>query len=89
MAEATHGVVVRAIQEGEKAEVQRIMRRAFAISAWLFFSWSKDVLVAEVDGRIVGGAVLQILTPDKRRKVGSSPGSLPILMPEGSALARH
>jgi len=67
---AENRIVVRRIREGEKAEVQRVMRRAFAVSAWLFFSWSEGVLVAEVDGRIVGGAVLQVLTPDKRRKVG-------------------
>lgn len=62
-------VLIRPIRDGEKAEAQRVMRRAFSPPAWLFLSWSKDVLVAEHAGRIVGGVVLKVFTVGKR-KVG-------------------
>jgi len=64
-----NSVIIRPIQDGEKAAVQRVMRRAFSPPTWLFFSWGKDVLVAEHAGHIVGGVVLKIFTI-KERKVG-------------------
>lgn len=62
-------VLIRPIRDGEKAEAQRVMRRAFSPPTWLFHTWSKDVLVAEHAGRIVGGVVLIVFTVSKR-KVG-------------------
>lgn len=62
-------IIIRPIREGEKVETQRVMRRAFSPLTWLFFSWSKDVLVAEHAGHIVGGAVLKIFNA-ANRKVG-------------------
>lgn len=62
-------VLIRPIRDGEKAAAQRVMRRAFSPPTWLFFSWSKHVLVAEHEGRIAGGVVLEIFTV-RKRKVG-------------------
>lgn len=63
-------VIIRPIRDGEKAEAQRVMRRAFSPPTWIFFSWSKDVLVAEHAGRIVGGVLLKVFSVSKGRKVG-------------------
>ena len=63
-------LVIRPIREGEEAATKQVMRRAFSPFTWLFFSWSKDVLVAEHEGRIVGGVVLKTFTLPKGRKVG-------------------
>ncbi len=62
-------LIIRPIRDGEKAAAQQVMRRAFSPPTWLFFSWGKDVLVAEHEGRIVGGVVLKIFVAAKR-KVG-------------------
>ena len=62
-------VIIRPIRDGEKAAAQRVMRRAFSPPTWLFLSWGKDVLVAEHEGRIVGGVVLKVFTASNR-KVG-------------------
>lgn len=63
-------VIIRLIRDDEQSEAKRVMRRAFSPPTWLFFSWSKDVLVAEHEGRIVGGTVLKTFTLPKGRKVG-------------------
>ena len=52
-----NSVIIRPIQDGRKATAQHVMRRAFPPPTWLFFSWSKDVLVAEHASRLVWGLV--------------------------------
>lgn len=49
---------VRPMRDEERPAVGRVMRSAFPPTEWVFFSCTEDTLVAERDGRIVGGAVL-------------------------------
>ncbi len=63
-------VVIRPMGKDEKGETGRVMRRAFPPSAWLFLSWSRHVLVADLDGHIVGGVIMKLFTPTRGRKVG-------------------
>ena len=60
-------IIIRPLQEGEKAAMQRVMRRAFSFPAWLVFSWSEHVLVAERAGHIIGGAVLKLFSVGERK----------------------
>lgn len=69
--EAVDGDIgVRSMREGEEAAVRRVMRRAFPPPAWLIFSLSQDVLVAERAGRIVGGVVLDLFSIRNGLQVG-------------------
>ncbi len=63
-------VHVRPMGEGERRTVRAVMRRAFPPLAWLFFSWKRDVLVAEHDGRIIGGVVLDTFPLPRGRQGG-------------------
>jgi len=63
-------IVIRPMRESERDETRRVMRRAFPPSAWPFLSWSEHVLVAELEGQIVGGVVMKLFTPTRGRKVG-------------------
>jgi len=58
------------MDEEERGEVRAVARRAFPPIAWLFFSWKKDALVAEYDGRIIGGIVLDTFPLPGGRKAG-------------------
>lgn len=52
-------VLVRPIKHGEKAALKRVMKQAFPLFMRLFFSFSKNTLVAERKGEIVGGIILK------------------------------
>ncbi len=62
-------IIIRPLEEGEKAVTQRVMRRAFPFTARFVFSWSEHVLVAERADRIIGGIVLKLFSVGER-KVG-------------------
>lgn len=55
-------IQIRVMRQDEKKAVYRVMRKAFAPFLWLFFYLTKDVLVAEDQGEIVGCVVLKVRT---------------------------
>jgi len=54
----------------EKQDVGAIMRSSFELTQQLFFSWSKNVLVAEQDEKLLGAVVLKILPLPADQKGG-------------------
>lgn len=61
-------ITVRPMHPEEKRRVRTLMRRAFSIPIWIFFSLSDHVFVAERNERLVGGIVLEMLSlPGDRR----------------------
>ena len=63
-------IIVRTMRADEKPAVRRIAFRAFSLLARIFFSWSDTVLVAEGDGKLLGGAVLETFDLGHQRKAG-------------------
>lgn len=61
----TSQLYIRPLRSGEQDTVRSIMRRSFPWVEQLFFSFSPNTLVAELDGRPVGAIVL--------KEVGSGP----------------
>jgi GNAT superfamily N-acetyltransferase len=58
------------MQIDEKKALARIMRRAFSPIQQMFFSWKGHVLVAEREGTLLGGAVLDTFPLANGRKGG-------------------
>ncbi len=56
--ESSH-ITIRPMRQEEKSQVRAIMQRAFSLPVSLFFSWAGHVLVAEQEGRLLGGIVLR------------------------------
>ncbi len=52
-------IQIRKMEPNERKPVMAIMRRSFPVFMQLFLSLSKDTLVAESDGKILGGIVLK------------------------------
>ncbi len=63
-------IVIRPMQPEEQSQVRELVRRAFAPTAQIFFSWSGPVLVAEKDGDLLGGIVLKVFPLPGGRKGG-------------------
>ncbi|MFW5714000.1 MAG: GNAT family N-acetyltransferase, partial [Brevefilum sp.] len=61
---------IRKMKPKERKTVMSIMRRSFPVFMQLFLSLSKDTLVAETDGKILGGIVLKTFNLSKDIKVG-------------------
>jgi len=61
---------IRPMLGEEKQEVGAIMRHSFELTQQLFFSWSKDVLVAEKDGKLLGAVILKMFSLPGGRKGG-------------------
>lgn len=67
---ADQAVTIRPIKEGEKKALKQIMNDAFPFFMRLFFSFSKHTLVAEKNGKIVGGVILKIFMLQENVKAG-------------------
>jgi predicted N-acetyltransferase YhbS len=63
-------IAIRSMRADEKQAVGAIMRRSFELTQQLFFSWSKNVLVAELDGKLLGAIVLKMFSLPAGRKGG-------------------
>ncbi len=61
---------IRPMRAEEKRDVGAIMRRSFEPTQQLFFSWSPNVLVAELDGKLLGAVVLKMFSLPGGRKGG-------------------
>jgi GNAT superfamily N-acetyltransferase len=61
---------IRPMIAEEKQAVGAIMRSSFELTQQLFFSWSKDVRVAEQGGTILGAIVLKMFPLPAGRKGG-------------------
>jgi L-amino acid N-acyltransferase YncA len=61
---------IRKMKPEERKQVLAIMRQAFPVFMQLFLSLSKDTLVAEADGKILGGIVIKIFKLSKGQKGG-------------------
>lgn len=55
-------VNIRKMQKQEAQEVKRIAQRAFGIVERWFVNTPKEAMVAEVDGKIVGGIIIKYIT---------------------------
>ena len=63
-------IQIRPMKVEEKRDVGAIMRRSFSLTQQWFFSWSPDVLVAELDGKLLGAVVLKTFPLPGGRKGG-------------------
>lgn len=52
-------VLIRPMERGEKKQLRSVMNKAFPFFMRLFYYFSKDILVAEKDGELVGGIILK------------------------------
>lgn len=68
--ETAKGVLIRPMKADEKKTVGAVMRQSFELTQQLFFSWSRDVLVAEQDGSLLGAVVLKMFPIPFGRKGG-------------------
>jgi GNAT superfamily N-acetyltransferase len=66
----TTTIHIRDMQPDEKKRLGAIMRRAFSPMQALFFSWKGHTLVAERDGELLGGTVLETFSLPAERKGG-------------------
>jgi L-amino acid N-acyltransferase YncA len=66
----TERTEIRPMRLDEKKAVGAIMRRAFAPTQQLFFSWKGHVLVAEHSGQLLGATVLETFALSGGRKGG-------------------
>ena len=64
------GIIVRPMESGEEDAVRSLMERSFSAVARWFFVFTPHVLVAELDGELVGAAVLRLITLPDGKKAG-------------------
>ncbi len=61
-------IIIREMKPEEKKEVTAVAFKAFPFLMRLFFSFSKDTLIAEYKGSIVGGVILKMFSIRKSHK---------------------
>jgi L-amino acid N-acyltransferase YncA len=66
----TTEIHIRPMQKEERRKVHAIMRQAFPLIQQWFFSWTPHVLVAEQEGKLLGGIVLKLFKLPRGRKGG-------------------
>ncbi len=66
----TTNILIRPMEKDERRKVHAVMRQAFPLIQQWFFSWEPNVLVAEQDGRLLGGIVLKLFRLPRGRKGG-------------------
>lgn len=62
--------LLRKMKPEEKREVKSVMKSAFPFLLRLFFYFTRDIIVLEIGGKIVGAAVLKIFSYTKNKKSG-------------------
>lgn len=63
-------ILIRKMKPDERKAVKKVMKKAFPFLMRFFVYFTKNVVIAEINGLIVGGAILKTFLIDKDRKGG-------------------